>query len=169
MKTKPKTFFITFQRAKKSQYQGHEFDWRLCSLRGHVIHWIRILNEALCRINMERKGRLLFSLALNMLHHPREFVQSDLLEIVYCNGLRGREIQGAWRNTNWFNYEPNLFFMISIAVAMPFIINRVSLGDNECILSAGDKVLCLSKIHDKDLYCDLVKEFKFRWNCNILY
>ncbi|TRY75346.1 hypothetical protein TCAL_04581 [Tigriopus californicus] len=50
----------------------------------------------------------------------------------------------------------------AIKVAMPFIINRVSLGDNECILNAGEKVLCLAKIHDKDLYCGLVREFKFR-------
>eukprot|EP00095_Tigriopus_kingsejongensis_P007559 maker-scaffold104_size368486-snap-gene-2.39 protein:Tk07559 transcript:maker-scaffold104_size368486-snap-gene-2.39-mRNA-1 annotation:"virulence factor" len=49
-----------------------------------------------------------------------------------------------------------------IKVAMPLVINNVTLGKNGCILNAGDKILCLMKIHERGFYCALIEEFKFK-------
>ena len=44
---------------------------------------------------------------------------------------------------------------------MVFVVNKVRFGNNQCHLEAGNKVLCLMKLHEPRFYCNVLKKYKF--------
>ena len=60
--------------------------------------------------------------------------------------------------SSWLILHWNFHSLFS--VSMVLVVNNVNLGDNGCILKAGNNFLCLMKIHDTEFYCGLDNAFR---------
>ena len=97
------------------------------------------------------------------LHNPRfhQAMKECLLSKsnALCGPL-GKEVKGQY---GLLCHVDNFwrFYSLSFSVSMVLVVNNVNLGDNGCILKAGNNFLCLMKIHDTEFYCGLENAFKF--------